>query len=228
MATSGTTAFSPDLAELVEEAFERAGLESFNGYDLHTARRSMNFLLLEWAAMGINMWTVEQGTQALPASDGQYDLPTDTVDLLEAHIRTGTGTSQVDQALERISFSVYASIPNKNTTGRPVQYYVQRNTTTSTVDLWPIPDSAATYTLVYWRMRRIQEAGAGGAYTQDVPFRFIPALVSGLAYHIALKKSKDPTRIVGLKTVYEQDLRLAQTDDRDRSSWFLRPHVSAL
>jgi hypothetical protein len=225
MATTGTTTFLPDLAELTEEAFERAGLESFNGYDLATARRSMNFMLLDWANRGLNTWTVEQGTQALTAEDGQYNLPTDTVDLLEAYIRTGTGTSQVDYALNRISFSVFSSIPTKNTTGRPIQYYVQRNQTTSTIDLWPLPDSATTYTLVYWRMRRMYDAGAGGAYDQDVPFRFLPALVSGLAYHIAVKKSKDPERILGLKAVYDEDLRLAQTDDRDRSSWFLRPHL---
>ena len=226
MATSGTTNFLPALDDLCEEAFERAGLESFNGYDLATARRSMDFMLLDWASMGLNFWTIEQSTQALTASDGDYDLATDTVDILEAHIRTGTGTSQVDQALERISFAVYASIPGKNTTGRPVKYFLKRAQTTPTVYLWPIPDSTTTYTLVYWRMRRMQEAGAGGSYNQDVPFRFLPALVSGLAYHIALKKSKDPTRIIGLKTVYEQDLRLAQDDDRDRSSWFLRPHVA--
>lgn len=226
MATSGTTAFLPDLAELTEEAFERAGMEVFNGYDLATARRSMNFLLLDWANRGINMWTVEQSTQALTASDATYDLATDTVDILEAVLRTGTGTSQVDTTMSRMSFAEYATIPNKNSEGRPTRWYLQRNQTTPTLTLWQTPDSAASYTFVYWRMRRMYEAGAGGTYDQDVPFRFLPALASGLAYHIALKKSKDADRILGLKTIYEEDLRRAIEDDRDRSSWFIRPHVS--
>ena len=226
MATSGTTAFDLDLGDCVEEAFERAGVEVFSGYDLSTARRSLNLMLLDWHNRGIPMWTVEQGTQALTASDGEYNMPTDTVDILDAVLRTGTGTSQVDVAMTRMSFSEYASIPNKNSEGRPTRWYLQRNTTTPVLTLWQVPDSAATYTFVYWRMRRMYEAGAGGAYNQDVPFRFLPALVSGLAYHIAVKKSKDNDRIVGLKLVYEEDLRRAEQDDRDRSSWFIRPHVS--
>jgi len=183
-------------------------------------------MLLEWANMGLNFWTIEQGTQALTASDGQYNMPTDTVDILDAVLRTGTGTNQVDIHMSRMSFSEYAAIPNKNSEGRPTRWYLQRNQTTPVLTLWQIPDSAATYTFVYWRMRRMYEAGAGGTYTQDVPFRFMPAMVAGLAYHVAVKKSKDMDRILGLKAAYDESLKLAQTDDRDRSSWFLRPHIS--
>lgn len=226
MATSGTTSFDLDLGDCIEEAYERAGAEAFNGYDVSTARRSLNLMLLEWANMGLNFWTVEQATQALTASTGTYNLGTDLVDILEAHIRTGSGDTQVDHRLERMSFSVWANITAKTKTGRPLQYFLQRNQTTPTIYLWPLPDSVETYTLVYWRMRRMYEAGAGGTYTQDVPFRFLPALVAGLAYHVAVKKSKDMERIVGLKAAYDESLRLAQTDDRDRSSWFLRPHQS--
>lgn len=225
MATSGTTSFNPDLAELAEEAWERAGLELFNGYDLATTRRSLNFLLAEWASRGINLWTVEQGSQALTASDGTYDLPTDTVDLLEHVIRTGTGTSQTDYTVTRMAFPEYAAITNKNLEGRPTRIFVSRAQATPNIILWPVPDSATTYTLVYWRMRRMYDAGTGGTYTQDVPFRFLPPLVSGLAYHVALKKSNDVQRIAGLKAIYDEQFQIAADEDRDRSSSFLVPSV---
>lgn len=225
MATSGTTTFNPDLGDLAEEAWERAGLELFNGYDLATTRRSLNFLMAEWANRGINLWTVEQGTQALTASDGTYDLPTDTVDLLDHVIRTGSGTSQTDYTIDRMAFPEYAAIANKLIEGRPTRIYVNRAQATPSIVLWPVPDSSASYTLVYWRMRRIYDAGAGGTYTQDVPFRFLPALVSGLAYHVALKRSTDIQRITGLKAIYDEQFQMAADEDRDRSSSRLVPWV---
>ena len=171
MATSGTATFDLDLTELVEEAFERAGSEMRSGYDLRTARRSLNLMFTDWANRGINMWTIEQGTIPMVAGTGTYNLPSDTVDLIEHVIRTGSGTNQADLSVSRISVSTYASIPNKLTTGRPIQVYIDRVSPTPTVNMWPVLDTAQTYTLVYWRLRRIQDAG-GGVNTMDVPFRF--------------------------------------------------------
>lgn len=220
MTTSGTATFDLDLADLVEEAFERAGLEMFSGYDLASARRSLNIMFAEWANRGINMWTVEQGTVSIVANDGEYSLPADTVDLLDFKIRSGTGTNQTDYPIARMAFPEYASLPTKNQTGRPLRVYINR-IATPTITLWPIPDTS--YTFVYWRLRRIQDAGTGGTYTQDVPFRFIPAMVSGLAYYIAMKKATDPQRILGLKAVYDEQFQFAVNEDRERTSLYLLP-----
>ena len=206
MATSGTTAFNLDLVELVEEAFERTGNEMRTGYDLRTARRSLNLLFADWANRGLNMWTYEQGSIPLVAGTATYNLPTDTVDLLEHVIRTGAGSesTQADLTISRISVSTYATIPTKLTQGRPIQIYIDRKTTTPTVTLWPIPDDSQPYTLVYWRLRRIQDAGEG-VNTQDIPFRFLPPMVSGLAYYLAMKVPNGLQRIQILKEQYDQD-----------------------
>ncbi len=179
MATSGTATFNLDLAEIVEEAFERCGSELRTGYDLKTARRSLNLLFADWANRGVNMWTFEQGTQTLTPGTATYNLPTDTVDLLEHVIRTGAGNvaTQADLTITRISVSTYATIPNKLQQGRPIQIWIERlNTPRFTV--WPVPDSSQTYQLVYWRLRRIQDAG-NGTNTMDMPFRFLPCMVRG-------------------------------------------------
>ena len=186
MATSGTAAFNLDLSELVEEAFERAGSELRSGYDLRTARRSLNLMFTDWANRGINMWTIEQGEVPMVAGTGTYNLPSDTVDLIEHVIRTGSGTNQSDLSVSRISVSTYAAIPSKLSTGRPIQVYVDRVSPTPTVNMWPVPDTSQTYTLVYWRLRRIQDAG-NGVNTMDVPFRFLNCMVAGLAYMLAMK-----------------------------------------
>jgi hypothetical protein len=216
MATSGTTAFNLDLTELVEEAFERAGGEMRTGYDLRTARRSLNLLFADWANRGVNMWTFEQGSQVLTPGTATYTLPTDTVDLMETQLRTGTGTNQQDITVSRISVSTYASIPTKTATGRPLQIFVERLLAAPRFTVWPVPDSAATYTLVYWRMRRIEDAG-NGVNTMDVPFRFIPALTAGLAWYLALKVPGGTARLAELKTQYDEAWLMAMDEDREKA-----------
>jgi hypothetical protein len=225
MATSGTTAFNLDLVELVEEAFERTGNEMRTGYDLRTARRSLNLLFADWANRGLNMWTYEQGSLPLVAGTATYNLPSDTVDLLEHVIRTGAGnqSTQADLTISRISVSTYATIPTKLTQGRPIQIYIDRKTTTPTVTLWPIPDDSQPYTLVYWRLRRIQDAG-DGVNTQDIPFRFLPAMVSGLAYYLAMKVPGGLERIQILKEQYDQDWLQASAEDREKASLRIVPY----
>ena len=233
MATSETAAFNLDLNEIVEEAFERAGSEMRSGYDLKTARRSLNLLFAEWANRGINLWTIEAGTQVLTSGTATYDLPLDTVDVIEHIVRTGSGTSQSDIAISRMSVSSYASIPNKNITGRPNQIYIDRKsgaTEGSTVKypqftLWPVPDSTETYTLAYWRLTRIQDAGTG-VNTQDIPFRFLPCLVAGLAYNLALKIPGSEQRIPMLKSMYDEAWAEASDEDRDRSSIRMVPRIA--
>ena len=227
MATSGTATFDLDLTELVEEAFERAGSEMRSGYDLRTARRSLNLMFTDWANRGINMWTIEQGTIPMVAGTGTYNLPSDTVDLIEHVIRTGSGTSQADLSVSRISVSTYASIPNKLTTGRPIQVYIDRVSPTPTVNMWPVPDTAQTYTLVYWRLRRIQDAG-GGVNTMDVPFRFLNCMVAGLAYMLSMKVPGGMERVALLKQQYDEAWELAATEDRDKSSSRFVPRYMAL
>jgi hypothetical protein len=298
MSTSGTTSFNLDLNNIVEEAFERCGLESRTGYDLKTARRSMNLMAIEWANRGINLWTVEQ--QSIPMVTGQpiYPLPVDTIDILDAVIRTqnGSTSNQIDINISRIAELTYMSIPNKLTTGRPIQMYVNRqsgmenaisatlvgnisatdttitlsstanvasvgfikidnetisysnvignqlincyrgqNGTTAAahvtgasitvqnlpcVNLWPTPNPPGNqYTFVYYRLRRMQDAGTGGTYEQDIPFRLLPCFVAGLAYHMAMKKPEvDPNRIMMLQADYEKQWDLASSEDRDKSS----------
>jgi hypothetical protein len=218
MATSGTATFNLDLSEIVEEAFERAGGELRTGYDLRTARRSLNLLFMDWANRGINMWTFEQGTINLVPGTATYDLPTDTVDLLEHVIRTGAGneSTQADLTITRISVSTYATIPNKLQQARPIQIWVER-LDTPRVTLWPVPDDSQTYQLVYWRMRRIQDAG-DGVNTMDMPFRFIPCMVAGLAYYIALKVPGAIQRLEVLKMQYDEAWTLASGEDQEKAA----------
>jgi len=295
MAISGTTSFNLDLTELVEEAFERTGSELRTGYDLRTARRSLNLLFADWSNRGINMWTFEQGTINLVPGQNTYPLPSDTVDLLEHVIRTGAGSvsTQSDLTITRISVSTYATIPNKLQQARPIQVWIQRldgqtsavgttltatitstdttltvasavnlpatgfiligsetigygyisgntlyncvrgqnNTTAAShtsgdsvyvqnlpaITVWPTPDNSQTYQFVYWRMRRIDDAG-GGVNTMDVPFRFLPCLVAGLAYYLALKVPNGAQRLDILKSQYDEAWQLASTEDREKAS----------
>jgi hypothetical protein len=218
MATSGTTAFNLDLTELVEEAFERCGSEMRTGYDLKTARRSLNLLFADWANRGVNMWTFEQGSITMVPGTDTYDLPTDTVDLLEHVIRTGAGNSstQADLTITRISVSTYATIPNKLTQARPIQVWIER-LNTPRIHVWPVPDASQTYTFVYWRLKRIDDAG-NGVNTMDVPFRFIPCMVAGLAYYLAMKGPGGVDRLMVLKQQYDEAWQLASDEDREKSS----------
>ena len=225
MATSGTTAFNMDFTEIAEEAFERAGREMRSGYALRTARRSMNLLTIEWQNRGINMWTIDSGTINLVKGQTQYDLPADTIDLLEQQIRTGSGNAatQSDLTLSRISVSTYASIPNKLTQGRPIQMYIERLRDAPKVNMWPIPDNN-DYVLYYWRMRRIEDAGSG-IQTSDMNFRFFPCLVAGLAYYIAMKLPEMTERVPLLKAVYDEQFEMAAGEDREKTSARFTPRI---
>jgi hypothetical protein len=218
MATSGTATFNLDLAEIVEEAFERCGSELRTGYDLKTARRSLNLLFADWANRGVNMWTFEQGTQTLTPGTATYNLPTDTVDLLEHVIRTGAGNvaTQADLTITRISVSTYATIPNKLQQGRPIQIWIER-LNTPRFTLWPVPDDSQTYQLVYWRLRRIQDAG-NGTNTMDMPFRFLPCMVAGLAYYLSMKVPGAMDRMQSLKAQYDEAWEIAATEDREKAA----------
>lgn len=209
---------TPDLPEIFEEAFERAGLEMRTGYDLKTARRSLNLLTLEWQNRGLNLWTIEPGTISLTTGTATYAFPTDTIDVIEMSLRTGTGTNQIDTNIERISVSSYSQQSNKNTTGRPTQAFIRRLATETTATLWPVPDSTDTYTLAYYRLRGIESISSGVAGTADVPPRFVPCLVAGLAYYIAMKKPEVNERVQPLKQEYEFQFQLAAGEDRDSSS----------
>jgi hypothetical protein len=295
MTTSGSTGFSPEFTEIAEEAWERAGREMRTGYDLRTARRSMNLMTIEWQNRGINMWTIDQGTITLTAGVNTYALPVDTIDLLEHVIRTGQNVSstQADLTITRISVSTYATIPNKLQQARPIQVWIQRlsgqvspanatlsstiNSTTTTITLsstaslpsagfvridsedilyqwldgnslggvvrgqngttaashtagatiynpnlpavtvWPTPDNSTTYQFVYWRMRRVQDAGSG-IQTADMNFRFLPCLVAGLAYYIAMKQPELVSRVDMLKMAYEEQFNLAAGEDREKAA----------
>ena len=218
MATSGTTAFNLDLVELVEEAFERCGAELRTGYDLKTARRSLNLMFADWANRGINMWTFEQGSITLVPGTATYDLPTDTVDLLEHVIRTGAGNAatQADLTITRISVSTYATLPNKLTQARPIQVWIER-LDTPRITVWPVPDDSQPYTFVYWRLKRIDDAG-NGVNTMDVPFRFLPCMVAGLAYYLAMKVPGATERLMVLKQQYDEAWQLAADEDREKAA----------
>jgi hypothetical protein len=295
MTTSGSTDFSPEFTEIAEEAWERAGREMRTGYDLRTARRSMNLMTIEWQNRGINMWTIDQGTITLTPGVNTYALPIDTIDLLEHVIRTGQNVSstQADLTITRISVSTYATIPNKLQQARPIQVWIQRlsgqvspanatlsstiNSSTTTITLsstaslpsagfiridsedilyqwldgnnlggvvrgqngttaashtsgatiynpnlpavtvWPTPDNSTTYQFVYWRMRRVQNAGSG-IQTADMNFRFLPCLVAGLAYYIAMKVPELVQRVPMLKEAYEEQFNLAAGEDREKAA----------
>ena len=237
MTTSGTTSFNLDLNSLVEEAFERCGSELRTGYDLRTARRSLNLLTIEWANRGINLWTIEEGS--IPMVQGQitYNLPVDTIDLLDMVVRTQTGIQQSDINSNRISVSTYSTIPNKNAQGRPIQVWVNRQSGAEvpdgllppgtvvqnpTINVWPSPDQSNFYNFVYWRLKRIQDGG-NGVNTQDIPFRMLPALVAGLAYYLSIKIVGAESRIEMLKMAYEEQWTLASGEDREKASLRLAP-----
>jgi hypothetical protein len=219
MATSGTTAFNLDLSEIVEEAFERCGAELRTGYDLRTARRSLNLLFAEWANRGVNMWTIDQGSITLVPGTETYDLPSDTVDLMEHVIRTGSGnaSTQADLNITRISVSTYATIPNKLTQARPIQVYIDRVSPIPNITVWPVPDSSQTYTFVYWRLRRIEDAG-NGVNTMDVPFRFLPCMIAGLAAYLSLKVPGGLERNQMLQAQYDAAWDLAAGEDREKAA----------
>jgi hypothetical protein len=233
MTTTGTTAFNLSVLDLIEEAYERCGVEVRSGYDLRTARRSLNLLSIEWANRGINLWTVEQGSIPLTQGTISYTLPVDTIDLLDHVVRTGTGANQTDINISRISVDTYSTIPNKNAQGRPIQVWINRQSGATTptgvanptINVWPSPEQSNFYTFVYWRLRRIQDAG-NGDNTQDIPFRFLPCMVAGLAYHLSMKIPEALPRAQMLKGVYEELWQQAADEDREKAPLRLAPHVA--
>ena len=241
MAISDTYTFNPDIGEIVEEAYERAGLEMRSGYDLRTARRSLNFLTLEWQNRGINLWTVDS-LMISEQSDGSalttnylvkdvsgYSLDSSTIAVLDMVLRVNDGTqaTQVDYHMSRVSQSTYAAIPNKLSRGMPLQYYLERRGILDTeandddrkdrINIWPAPGESSKYKILYWRIKRIADSGGSASETMEVPSRFMPALVSGLAYHIAMKKPEAAGRVELLKQVYEEEFMTAAGEDREKA-----------
>ena len=217
MTTSSSTDFELAVDDYIEEAFERCGLEIRTGYDLKTAKRSLNLMLAEWANRGLNQWTIVQRTQALTADDVDYSLGTDVIDILSVVVRR----SGTDFNMSRISRDTYLSIPTKTTTGRPTQYFLDRQITPN-LKIWPVPENN-TDVIYYDALTRIDDA-ATQINTMDVPFRFYPCLAAGLAYYISLKKA--PERIQLLKASYEEEFDRAMAEDRDRSSFTITPSLS--
>jgi hypothetical protein len=226
MATSGTSTFNMDFPEIAEEAWERAGREMRSGYDLRTARRSMNLLTIEWANRGINLWTIAEDTATLVKGDLDYTLNSSAIDVLEINLRTDDGVQakQRDLPLTRTSASVYASIPNKLTQGRPTQVWIDRLRGGPVAHVWPVPDKDSTYKLNYFYLRRIQDAGEG-SYDADMPFRFLPCLVAGLAYYIAMKTPELADRIPLLKNIYDEQFEMAASEDREKVSARFVPRI---
>ena len=221
MATSGSTSFNLDIDEIIEESYERCGVRTNSGYDLKSARRSLNILFSEWGNRGIHLWKVELKEQQLTAGTATYDAPTDANDILEAYVSSTTNTtaSTNDVSLTKISRSEYAALPNKGSTGQPSQYYVDRQTVPK-ITLYQAPD-ASTYTyLKYYYLKRIEDAGN---YTNqaDVVFRFIPCMVAGLAYYLSLKRA--PQLVQQNKMLYEDELNRALTEDGQRTSVYISP-----
>jgi len=214
MTTSGSKDFELDVAEYVEEAFERCGLEVRTGYDLKTAKRSLNLLLADWANRGLNQWTIKQRTVTLVVGDGDYDLGNDVIDVLSVICRR----SGTDYSMERLSRDDYINIPNKTSQGRPNQFFLDRQVTPN-LKIWPVPDDASDV-VIYDALTRVDDAD-DFTNTMDMPFRFYPCLAAGLAYYIALKRA--PNRVQMLKAVYEEEFERAATEDRDRSSFNVVP-----
>ena len=235
MTTTGTALFNLDLSEIIEESFERCGSELRSGYDFKTARRSLNLLFAEWGNRGINLWTVEEGSIPMITGQAVYNLPIDTVDLLDQVIRTGTGQNQSDITISRISGSTYSTIPNKNALGKPIQVWINRQsgalTPTGvaypTINVWPTPQSPGDqYTFIYWRLRRMHDAG-DGINTQDIPYLFLPALIAGLAYYLSMKlPNVDINRAAALKMVYDEQFQLAADENREKAPVRMVPRMS--
>lgn len=217
MTTSGTKTFDLDVTEYIEEAFERCGLEARTGYDLRTAKRSLNLMLADWANRGLNQWTIERTTVTLTQGTREYALGADTIDILSAVIRR----SGTDYAVERVSRDADLNIPDKSTQGRPSQFFVDRQIN-PVLKLWPTPENS-TDEVIYDRLVRMDDAGAQ-TNTMDMPFRFYPALAAGLAYYISLKRAPQRTQL--LKVLYEEEMERAMSEDRDRASLQIEPYVN--
>lgn len=222
MTTSGTAVWNLDIADAIEESYERAGLEARTGYDYRTARRSLNIMSAEWSNRGLNLWTVQENSLVLTPNQKTYTLPADTIDIIETIIRVNSSGTPLDYTVSRIGVGDYATLPNKNSTGRPLQIYVDRQNS-PTFTLWPVPD--LPYTIIYWTMRRIQDA-TNATDVMDMPVRFVPALVAGLAFQLAMKRPEAAARVPMLKAEYMEQFQLAADEDRGREPARFVPWMS--
>jgi hypothetical protein len=225
MATSGTWAFTLDLTEIIEKAYQRVGGELRSGFDYKTARTSLDLLMLEWQNRGLNLWTVKNASLPLVAGTASYTLPSERLDIIEGVLRTNAGsvTTQTDTNLTRISVSTYSKQTNKLLQSRPTQYFIQRAPEAITVTFWPVPDAVTTYAFNYYYLERVEDTGDSGANNVDVPSRYLPALIAGLAYHIGLETPSAFEAIPMLKSVYEDAWELAADSSREKASWYMVP-----
>jgi len=223
MATSSSTDFEPNVAEFVEEAFERCGLELRTGYDLKTAKRSINIMLAEWANRGLNQWTIEQTTQALTEGTSSYSLNSNVIDILDMVVRRTVNSVDTDISMSRLSRSEYINIPSKTTKSRPSQFFLDKLTTPA-IKIWPAPENS-TDILVFNKIIRMDDADKA-TNTMDMPFRFYPCFAAGLAYYISMKRS--PERSAVLKQAYEEEFQRAMSQDEDRASFRIRPYLRGL
>ena len=225
MATSGTYSFNLDLSDILEEAYERAGLELRSGYDYRTARRSLDLMFLEWQNKGLNLWTVQEDTQTLTAGTGRYALSSDQLDIVEASLRTDDGDAdkQSDMTMTRISIIQYSHLTNKLTQGRPVQYWIEKDPGAIALNVWPVPDDAVTYKINYYYIQRVEDTGSPASNNVDIPARFMPCMAAGLAYYISVKRPEASERAPLLKQIYDEQWDLAADADRDKSSFYMTP-----
>lgn len=224
MATSGTYAFTLDLGDVIEEAYERVGRRLDTGYDYQTARRSLDMLLLEWQNRGLNLWTIKDTSVTMVAGQGSYDLSEEKLDVIEATLRTNAGNanSQTDISMKRLSISNFARKTNKLLQGRPTQFWIERKTTGITMHVWPVPDSA-DYAVNYYYMTRIEDTGKPASNNINIPVRYLPALTAGLAYYLGLKTPQAAPMMQGIKAVYDEQWELASDAARDKASFFVKP-----
>tara|TARA_A100000172_G_scaffold23523_2_gene13670 strand:- start:283 stop:954 length:672 start_codon:yes stop_codon:yes gene_type:complete len=220
MATSGSTNFEPNVTEFIEEAFERCGVELRTGYDLKTARRSINLMLAEWANRGLNQWTIEQATQTVTEGTTDYTLNANIIDVLDVVVRRTTNQVQTDISMDRVSRSEYTNIPNKTTKARPTQFFLDK-LNTPVLKIWPAPENS-TDVLVFNKIVRMDDADSA-IDTMDMPFRFYPCFVAGLAYYLSMKRA--PERTLPLKEIYEEEFRRAADQDEDRASLRIVPYT---
>lgn len=225
MATSGTFAFTLDLADAMEEAYERCGLELRSGYDYRTARRSLNMLMLEWQNRGLNLWSVKNTSQTLTAGTSTYALTSEKLEIVEAVCRTDAGDTslQADLSMTRISVATYAQQTNKLTDGRPIQYFVERTPSNLNIIVWPVPDDAKTYVFNYYYIERIEDAGTSANLNMDIPARYLPCLTAGLAYYISMKKPEAQSLAPMLKQVYDEQWEMASDAAREKASFQVSP-----
>jgi|TARA_R100000353_G_scaffold175355_1_gene145470 hypothetical protein len=225
MATSNSKNFEPDVAEYIEEAFERCGLELRTGYDLKSANRSLNLMLAEWANRGLNQWTIAQKTVTMVKDTTEYNIDstngTAPIDVLDVFIRETVSSETTDLPMTRLSRAEYSHIVNKSSTGKPNQYFVNKQIT-PTISVWPAPDKSSTYTVVMNVLTRMDDSDSA-TNTMEVPFRFYPCLTAGLAYYISMKRA--PERTAMLKSMYEEEFTRALSQDEDRASFRISPDI---